>query len=69
MGNNSTLFYKQTLKEICAKYVMSSFPTHNYLLNKSKHAVPIESPATVTVNIVEPTYVCKKNNINFRFIK
>lgn len=50
MGNNSTLFYKQTLKEICIKYVMSSFPTRNYLLNKSKHMVPIKSSATMTLN-------------------
>lgn len=50
----------QTLKEICIKYVTSSFPTRNYPLNKSKHRVPIKSSATTTLSTVEPTDVCKK---------
>lgn len=61
MGNNSALFYKQTLKEICIKHVMSSFLPRNYLLNKSKHTAAIKSSATMTLNTVEARDVKKCN--------
>lgn len=49
-GKQLHIILQKTLKEICIKYVMSSFPTRNYLLNKSKHMVPIKSSATMTLN-------------------
>lgn len=55
MGNKSALFYKQTLNEICIKYVIGTILGRYYLINKSKHAVAVKSSETMALNTVGST--------------